>query len=83
MHNWLLQHFSQKYDLACHTTNVVCINFIYKWPDLQFNIDSERQIFKKLFSWQVYLILEILPEICGEVTAVWMTDLVYESRLYI
>ena len=33
---------------------------------LQFNIDSERQIFRETFSWQVYLLLEFLPEICWE-----------------
>ena len=49
IHNWPLQPFSQDYGLASHTTHVVCINFIHEWRDLQFNVDSERQIFKKLF----------------------------------
>ena len=31
--------------LVSHTTYVVCVNFIHKWQDLQFKIDSERQIF--------------------------------------
>ena len=30
-------------------THVVCVNFIHEWRDLQFNIDSERQIFEKHF----------------------------------
>ena len=32
-------------DLVCHTTYVVFVNFIYKWRNLQFKVDSERQIF--------------------------------------
>ena len=37
-------------DLASHTTYVVCVNFIHNWWDLQFKVDSERQIFEKLFT---------------------------------
>ena len=48
IHNWLLQPFSQDYDLASHTTYVVCVNFIHKWRNLQFKLDSERQICEKL-----------------------------------
>ena len=36
--------------------NVVCINFIQEWRDLQIKVDSERQIFEKLF-------MAIWPEI--------------------
>ena len=49
IHNWPLQPFSQDYGLASHTTHVVCVNFIRERWDLQFNVDSERQIFEKLF----------------------------------
>ena len=49
IHNWSLQSLSQDYSLASHTTYVVCIHFIPEWRDLQFNVDSERQIFEKLF----------------------------------
>ena len=35
--------------LVSHTTYVVCVNFIHEWRDLQFKVDSERQIFEKLF----------------------------------
>ena len=49
IHNWLLQAFSQDYGLASHTSHDVCVNFIHEWLDLQFNVDSERQIFEKLF----------------------------------
>ena len=64
IHNWPLQPFSQDYGLASHTTHVVCVNFIRQRRDLQFNVDSERQFFEKLFSWQFYLLSEFLPEIC-------------------
>ena len=49
IHNWPLQSFSQDYVLASHTTHVVCINFIRERRDLQFNVDSERQIFLRNF----------------------------------
>ena len=39
-------------DLVSHTIYVVCVNFIHKWRDLQFTVDSERQIFLRNFSWQ-------------------------------
>ena len=44
-----LQSFSPDYVLASHSTHIVCVNFIREWVDLQFNVDSERQIFEKLF----------------------------------
>ena len=47
--NWPLQPFSQDYGLTSHTTHVVILNFIREWRDLQFNVDSKRQIFEKLF----------------------------------
>ena len=47
--NWSLQPFSQDYDLVSHTTYVVCVNFVHEWRDLQFKVDSERQIFDKVF----------------------------------
>ena len=56
IHNWPLQPFSQDYGLASHTTHVVCVNYIRERRDLQFNVDSERQIFWETFSWQFYLL---------------------------
>ena len=32
-------------DLVSHTSDVVCVNFIHKWRDLQFKVDLEHQIF--------------------------------------
>ena len=49
IHNWPLQPFSHNYGLASHTPHVVCFNFIRERRDLQFNADSQRQIFEKLF----------------------------------
>ena len=63
IHNWPLQAFSQDCSLAFHATHVVCVNFIREWRDLQFNVDSERQIFEKLFMENLFP-LRFLPEIC-------------------
>ena len=49
IHNWPLQHFSQDYDLASCVTYVVWVNFIYKWRNLQFKVDSKRQICEMVF----------------------------------
>ena len=49
IHNWSLQLFRQGYGLASHTIYVVCVNFIHKWRNLPLKVDSERQIFEKLF----------------------------------
>ena len=32
-------------DLISHTIYIVCVNIIHKWRDLQFKVDTERQIF--------------------------------------
>ena len=39
-------------DLVSHTTYVAWVNFIHKWRDIQFKVDSERhflRVFEKLF----------------------------------
>ena len=46
-------------DLTSHTTYVVCVYFIHEWRDLQFQIDSERQIFLRNFSWQFVFTLRV------------------------
>ena len=85
-----IQPFSQDYSLASHTTYVLCVNFIRMWWDLEFNVDSERQIFEKLF--QGFLFSEFLKEICWEEIGeeifffsyfVLMPDLGYEPELYV
>ena len=44
--------FSQNYDLVSPLTTHTSVNFIRKWRDLQFNVDSKRET----FSWQFYLL---------------------------
>ena len=44
-----LQPFTQDCGLTSNTTHVVCVHFIREWRDLQINVDSEPQIFEKLF----------------------------------
>ena len=38
-----------KGNLSSHTTNVLCVNVLHKWRYLKFKVDSERQVFEKLF----------------------------------
>ena len=35
--------------LDSHTIYVECVNFMHKWWNLQFKVDSERQIFLETF----------------------------------
>ena len=53
-------------DLVSHITYVVCVNFMHKWQDLQFKVDTERQIFWETFHGNFYWLSEFLPEICWE-----------------
>ena len=52
IHNfYIIGHYNSSVriiDLVSHTTFVLCVHFIHKWRDLQFKVDSERQIFEKL-----------------------------------
>ena len=52
MHTYTIAHYNPSVriiDQVSLTTYVVCINFIHKWRDLQFKVDSERQIFWEIF----------------------------------
>ena len=42
-------------NIVSHTSYIVCVNFIHKWQDLHFKVDSEQQIFLRNFSWQICL----------------------------
>ena len=53
-------------DLVSHTTCVVYVNYVHKWWELQFNVNSAWQIFEKLFHDSFYLLSEFLLEICWE-----------------
>ena len=52
IHTYMIGHYNPSVriiDLVSHTTYVFRVNFIHKWRDLQFKVDSERQVFEKLF----------------------------------
>ena len=49
IYNWPLQNSSQDDGQASYITQVVCINFVHELRNSQFKIDSEWQIFEKLF----------------------------------
>ena len=52
------------YVIGHYNPSVRIIDFIHKWRDIQFKVDSERQIFEKLFMAIFYLLAEFLEEIC-------------------
>ena len=66
IHNCSLQPFSQDYGQASHTTHDVCVNFIRKWRDLQFNIDFERQIFLRNFLMTGFIYFQNFWQKCAE-----------------
>ena len=79
------------YGIASYNNRVVCINFICKWRDLQFNVDFERQIFKETFLEQVYLTFRVFARKYAKKKSpkkyflifVSIPDLEYEHWLYI
>ena len=69
IHTYIIGHYNPSVriiELVSHTTYVVCVNFIHKWRDLQFKVDSERQIFWETFHGNFFLLSEFFPEICWE-----------------
>ena len=50
-------------DLVSHITYVGCVNFIHKWRDLQLKVDSERQMFGKLFM-AIFFYFRVFAKIC-------------------
>ena len=64
IHNCSLQSFSQDYDLAAHSTYVVCVNF---YPCVAGPTILNR--LQTIDFWQYFLFSELLPEICGEEVA--------------
>ena len=57
-HTYIIGHYIPSVmiiDLASHTTYVLCVNFMHKWQDLQFKVDSERLVFWEAFPWQFLL----------------------------
>ena len=55
VHDWPLLPFSQDNGFASYTSHFVCVNLIRDWGHQQFNVDSERQIFWRNFSWQLFI----------------------------
>ena len=53
--NWPLQPFSQDY----RPLTLCVLNFIHKWRDLQFKVDSERQIFWETFHVNFFFTLRV------------------------
>ena len=56
VHTYIIGHYNplvRIIALVSHTTYVVCFNFLHKWRDPQFKVDSERQIFLRHISWQI------------------------------
>ena len=48
IHTYITGHYNPSVriiDLVYHNTYVTCVNFICEWRDLQFKVESERQIF--------------------------------------
>ena len=69
IYTYVIGHYNPSFkiiDLVSHTTYIVCVNFIHKWRNLQFKVDSERQIFWETFNGSFNLLSEFLPEICWE-----------------
>ena len=52
IHTYVIDHYNtlvSNIDLVSHTTYVVCVNFMRKWRELQFKVDSEQHIFWETF----------------------------------
>ena len=60
-HTYIIGHYNPSVriiDLVSHTTYVVYVNFIHKWRDLLFEVDSERQTFWETFRGSFNLLSE-------------------------
>ena len=70
LNTYIVSHYKPSVrviELVSHTTYVVFFLILYvKWRDLQFKVDSERQIFWETFHCNFYLLSEFLPVICWE-----------------
>ena len=80
IHTYIIGYYSPSVriiDLVSHTTYVVCVNFIQKWRDLQFKVDS---FFEKLF--MAILFTLSFCQKSAERKSPKMPDLGYESGLY-
>ena len=78
--NWHITYIISHYnpsvrviDLVSRIIYIVCDNFIDRWRDLQFKVDSERQIFWETFHGN-FIYSEFLPEIAEEILFVFYFD---------
>ena len=55
--------FCQLCNLISHTIYIAWVNFMHDWQDELFEVDSERQIFDKVFHDNSILLLMLLPRI--------------------
>ena len=56
LHTYIIGHYNPSVriiDLFSYTTYVVCVNFIRKWRDLPFKVDSEQQGRQQIF-WETF-----------------------------
>ena len=88
--NAVLRIFGQDYNLASHTTHVVCVNFIREWPDLQFNSTPNDGFLGNIFVAGLFTLRvfarNMMEEIAVEIFfsyLVLISDLVYKRGLYI
>ena len=61
IHTYIIGHYNPSVrviDLVPHTTYALYFNFIHKWRNLQFKVDSEGQILRN-FSWQFLFTLRV------------------------
>ena len=92
-HTYIIGHYNLSVriiDLASHATYVVCFNFfIHKWRDLQFKVDSEREIFMAIFiysqsfcqkSAEEKIAEEILFASCFDWCLVWSSNPSFSSN---
>ena len=47
--NMKMKSLAFNFYIHTYTIHVVCVNFVREWWNLQFNVDSERQIFETFF----------------------------------
>ena len=65
IHTYIIGHYNPSARITNQllTPLMLCVNFIREWRDLQFKVDSERQIFCETFHDNFNLLSEFLPEL--------------------
>ena len=60
---YIIDHFDPSVRTIDLVSLMLRVNFIHKWWDLQFKVDTEQEFFFFLRN-KFYLLSEFLPEIC-------------------